>query len=179
MGGRDKAWLDLRGRPLLCHALERLAPQVDAIVVSANRHRWACHRLGLATIADRPSWRGRGPLAAIATALADLAPGRLAVVPVDAPDAPRDQVARLASALRPPVPAAALHGGSGRQPLFALIDGALAGRAAAALERPTVPSMQAWLDEVGAAWVELPAAAVVDNINSPADLARARAAWPR
>jgi molybdopterin-guanine dinucleotide biosynthesis protein A len=174
MGGRDKAWLDLHGRPLLCHALERLSPQVDSIVVSANRHRWACHRLGLATIADRPAWRGRGPLAAIATALADLSPGRLALVPVDVPDPPRHQVALLASALHAGVPAAALRTGDGRQPLFALLDGSLAERAAAALDGPDVPSVQAWLDAVGVAWIDLPGTGGLGNINVPADLERAR-----
>lgn len=178
MGGRDKAWLGLGGRPLLCHALERLAPQVDAVVVSANRHRWACHRLGLATLADRPAWRGLGPLAAIASALSDLAPARLALAPVDVPDAPRHQVALLAAALDATTPAAALRCGGRTQPLFAVLDGTLAGRAAAALARRPVPSMQAWLDEVGAAWVDLPDAECLANINAPADLDRARqAGW--
>jgi molybdopterin-guanine dinucleotide biosynthesis protein A len=174
MGGRDKAWLDLHGRPLLCHALEHLAPQVDVVVVSANRHRWACHRLGLPTIADRPRWCGFGPLAAIAGALADLKPARLALVPVDVPNAPRQQVALLAAALSATVPAAALRVGDRRQPLFALLDGSLAAHAAAALDRPRAPSVQGWLDEVGAAWIDLPDAQRFANINEPADLERAR-----
>jgi molybdopterin-guanine dinucleotide biosynthesis protein A len=179
MGGRDKAWLDLDGRPLLCHAVRRLAPQVDAVVVGANRHRWACHRLGLATLADPPAWRGRGPLAAIAGALAALAPARLALVPVDVPDAPRCQVALLTAALDVATPAAALRCGGRRQPLFALLDGSLAGSAAAAVQRQPLPSVQAWLDEVGAAWVDLPDAGELSNINAPVDLERAQRAGRR
>lgn len=179
MGGRDKAWLKLDGRPLLWHALQCLAPQVDAVVVAANRHRWACHRLGLATLADPPAWLGRGPLAAIAGALAALSPSRLALAPVDVPDAPRRQVALLAAALDLGAPAAALRCDGRRQPLFALLDGSLAGSAAAAVQRQPLPSVQAWLDEVGAAWVDLPEARALDNINAPQDLERARRAERR
>lgn len=179
MGGRDKAWLELHGRPLLCHALERLAPQVDAVVVSANRHRWACRRLGLATVADRATWRGLGPMAAIASVLAELAPARVALVPVDVPDAPQHQVALLAALLGPATPAAALRCGAARQPLFALLDACLAGSAAAALARRPVPSVQAWLDEVGAVWIDLPEPDRFVNINAPDDLGRARRRLPR
>ena len=36
MGGADKALVDLAGRPLLAHALERFAPQVAPLILSAN-----------------------------------------------------------------------------------------------------------------------------------------------
>lgn len=38
MGGVDKGLQPLRGEPLALHVLRRLAPQVDALVISANRH---------------------------------------------------------------------------------------------------------------------------------------------
>ena len=36
MGGADKAFLPLAGKPLLAHVLARLAPQVSDIIISAN-----------------------------------------------------------------------------------------------------------------------------------------------
>ena len=36
MGGRDKAFLPLAGRHLIAHVLDRLDPQVDRVLISAN-----------------------------------------------------------------------------------------------------------------------------------------------
>jgi molybdopterin-guanine dinucleotide biosynthesis protein A len=197
-GGRDKAWQRCAGRPLACHAIARLAPQVDVIVASANRHRWAWRRLGVDTVVDDPAWRGRGPLAAIASTFGWLAADprrapdtfdaagatvtgaeltmRLATVPVDAPRAPPDFVARLSLALDRGASAAALVGAGRRQPLFALLSSAVAPAARAALREPQPPSMQAWLDDVGAAWIEGPwPAGAFSNVNTPAELAAVEA----
>ncbi|WP_207233541.1 NTP transferase domain-containing protein [Salinicola tamaricis] len=38
MGGEDKGWVELAGRPLIEHVLARLRPQVGALMISANRH---------------------------------------------------------------------------------------------------------------------------------------------
>ncbi|MFA9236407.1 NTP transferase domain-containing protein, partial [Klebsiella pneumoniae] len=38
MGGIDKGLQALNGRPLWRHVAEALAPQVDELVISANRH---------------------------------------------------------------------------------------------------------------------------------------------
>ncbi|SMG03063.1 Molybdopterin-guanine dinucleotide biosynthesis protein MobA [Burkholderia singularis] len=46
MGGLDKGLQPLRGEPLALHVLRRLAPQVDALVISANRHLDAYAALG-------------------------------------------------------------------------------------------------------------------------------------
>ncbi len=155
-GGRDKAWLRLRGRPLLCHAVERLCAQVEQVVVSANRHRWACRRLGLASIPDPAQWAGRGPLAAIAAAWMHY-PGRtLAIVPVDCPLAPVNHVAKLRAVLAGGVPVAALRCGGRVQPLFALIAPVLEEDAIAALQSPRPPPMWQWLEAAGVSWLDWP-----------------------
>lgn len=182
-GGRDKAWLRLNDRPLLCHALERLAPQVDQIVIASSRHGWAYRRLGLPVQPDREVWRGHGPIAAIATALMSAGPARVAVMPVDAPLAPRDYVRSLHPALDAGARAAAVFDGDRRQPLFALLDGALAGHAAAAAGHFDPPSMHAWLDSVGVEWVLLSGrAGEFVNVNTREQLCqldqRTRAAAP-
>lgn len=171
MGGRDKAWLRWCERPLVCHVLDRFAPQVDTAAVSSNRHRWAYRRLGIESIPDRPGWQGRGPLAAIATVLSELAPARLAIVPVDAPHAPRDHVARLSAVLDGGARAAAVHDGLRRQPLFAVLRGDLVETAVAAMRSEPMPSMQDWLDDVGVVWIDMSShRSAFLNINTSDDL---------
>lgn len=59
MGGEDKAALRLAGRPLIAHVIDRLAPQVDRLVI-AGRHDYGT---GLATVGDDPLMAG--PVAAL------------------------------------------------------------------------------------------------------------------
>uniref|UniRef100_UPI0013A58EA9 NTP transferase domain-containing protein n=1 Tax=Aeromonas caviae TaxID=648 RepID=UPI0013A58EA9 len=37
MGGDDKGWVPLAGTPLIQHVLTRLRPQVDEVLINANR----------------------------------------------------------------------------------------------------------------------------------------------
>lgn len=98
MGGVDKGLAPFRGRPMVAHAIERLAPQVDEIFVNANRNPEAYARFGHRVIADEiPGFAG--PLAGFERGLAH-ARGRLvATVPCDSPFLPADLVARLRAAL--------------------------------------------------------------------------------
>ncbi len=174
LGGRDKTWLRSRGRPLLCHAWQRLSPQVAETVVSSQRHGWAYRRLGIRTIADLHDHEGRGPLAAIAGALACWPQRWLAFMPVDVPTAPIDFVAQLRAALQPGDRAAALIGDGREQPLFALLSGALAADAAAALAAERAPSVHGWLNSVSARWVNADAhPGSFANINTRDDWQRA------
>lgn len=176
-GGRDKAWLRFRGKPLLCHAVERLQPQVDRLLISANRHRWAYDRLGLTTVADAPVWAQRGPLAAIASAFARHPKSRLVITPVDCPGAPRDHVQRLMAAVDAGAPAAALHDGVRPQPLFAVLSATVQPAAVAALISDRPPSMRDWLRAQGVCWVDYPDpdGSVFANINRMDDLQRLEA----
>ncbi len=172
-GGRDKAWLRLHGYPLVCHAVERLRPQVGQLVISANRHLWAYARLGMDCIADQPQWSARGPLAALASTWRRFPDAVLAIAPVDCPRAPRDQVQRLHEAVLAGAPAAALRTDGGLQPLFAVLDPALASAAEAALATSRPPSMRNWLDDAGVEWIDYPVADQEDpfvNINHLEDL---------
>ena len=38
MGGQDKGWITLRDKPLVEWVLERLQPQVETVIISANRN---------------------------------------------------------------------------------------------------------------------------------------------
>jgi molybdenum cofactor guanylyltransferase len=103
MGGGDKSLRLLGGRPLLAHAIERLAPQVESVVLNANGDPGRFAVFGLPVVADSvPDFAGplAGILAGFDWAAAEH-PDCEAVVSVatDAPFLPRDLVARLAAAV--------------------------------------------------------------------------------
>ncbi len=143
-GGVDKAFLDLDGRPLLAHVVERFGPQVSPLFLSANGDPGRFADFGLAVVPD-PFAEPVGPLAGLAAAGLRLrrdAPGidLLASVAVDTPRLPLDLVARLRAALaaRPEArvaiatsrgrehPVAALHRLDGLDTLVAgLADGSI------------------------------------------------------
>ncbi|RMF07441.1 MAG: molybdenum cofactor guanylyltransferase MobA, partial [Alphaproteobacteria bacterium] len=64
MGGGDKCLLELGGRPLLAHAIERLRPQVTALVLNANGDPRRFSAFGLPVTAD-PVEGFAGPLAGV------------------------------------------------------------------------------------------------------------------
>lgn len=97
MGGADKGLVDYRGRPLIEWALAALAPQVDEIVISANRNldRYAAYgrRVLPDTLPDFP-----GPLAGVLAALDAVDADWLLVAPCDTPHLPADLALRLLGA---------------------------------------------------------------------------------
>lgn len=98
MGGVDKGLLELHGRPLAAWAAERLAPQVDELLISANRNGERYAALGHRVVGDRiPDFAG--PLAGLHAALDAAAYPLVATVPCDSPFLPVDLVLRLFSGL--------------------------------------------------------------------------------
>jgi molybdopterin-guanine dinucleotide biosynthesis protein A len=98
MGGVDKGLAPFRGRPLVAHVIERLAPQVDEILVNANRNPGDYARFGHRVVADEiPGFAG--PLAGFERGLAHARGELVATVPCDSPFLPSDLVARLRAAL--------------------------------------------------------------------------------
>ncbi|MFB1017007.1 MAG: NTP transferase domain-containing protein, partial [Burkholderiaceae bacterium] len=62
MGGQDKGLQPLKGMPLVMHVLWRLAPQVQDVVINANRNLGAYEGFGRTTVPD-VSGDFQGPLA--------------------------------------------------------------------------------------------------------------------
>lgn len=174
MGGADKALLSLGGRPLLGHVLDRFAPQVGALALSANGAGARFADFGLPVLPDAPAHRGDGPLAGLIAGLdwaAAQGAGWLATVSCDMPFLPADLVARLAAAAGGRAVMAAsggrLHPTAALWPVAAraIVAARFAGgerRLRAALEAPGV-----------ADFAELPDP--FTNINTPADLTTAEA----
>jgi molybdopterin-guanine dinucleotide biosynthesis protein A len=98
MGGVDKGLAPFRGRPLVAHVIERLAPQVGEILVNANRNPEAYAGFGHRVIADEiPGFAG--PLAGFERGLAHARGDLVVTVPCDSPFLPADLVARLRAGL--------------------------------------------------------------------------------
>jgi molybdopterin-guanine dinucleotide biosynthesis protein A len=98
LGGVDKGLQPWRGRPLVEHAIERLAPQVRDVMISANRHAGDYAARADRVLADA-SDDFPGPLAGMLAGLRACPTPWLAVVPCDSPRLPPDLVARLAHGL--------------------------------------------------------------------------------
>ena len=167
MNGLDKGLQPHAGRPLIEHAVERLRPQVDALLISANRNAEVYGRYA-PVVADRSSGF-LGPLAGIEAGLAACTTPWLAIVPCDSPHFPLDLVARLLAAAEG-IGAAIVD----RQPVFAVIhrdlQRALTDYLAAGGRR-----LFEWYAGVGAISVDFPEPAAFANFNTPADLATGNA----
>ena len=97
MGGVDKGLQNFRGMPLALQTLMRLQPQVDEVLVNANRNLAAYESLGVPVWPDAlPDFAG--PLAGFLTGLEHCETTWLATVPCDTPLFPLDLVERLAHA---------------------------------------------------------------------------------
>jgi molybdopterin-guanine dinucleotide biosynthesis protein A len=94
MGGQDKGLQPLRGMPLVMHVLWRLAPQVQDVVINANRNLGAYEGFGRTTVPD-VSGDFQGPLAGMLAGFPYCETDWMMVVPCDVPDLPIDLVERL------------------------------------------------------------------------------------
>lgn len=120
--GRDKGLIEVSGRPMIGHVLEALEPQVEQVIINANRNLDEYRAFGVPVVTDA---RGDflGPLAGIASGLAAATTEWVAIVPCDSPLLAADCVDRLASARAQDesTDIAVAHDGERIQPVFALI----------------------------------------------------------
>lgn len=127
MGGIDKGLFELNGRPMVEWIIERLSPQVDSIIINANRNHEHYGRYGYPVVADDYG-DFEGPLAGFAAVMPYAAGGALITVPCDSPSPPPDLAQRLVTALaRQGADLAVAHDGDRLQPVHALLPASLLG----------------------------------------------------
>jgi molybdopterin-guanine dinucleotide biosynthesis protein A len=121
MGGVDKGLQPFRGKPMVAHVIERLAPQVGEILVNANRNPQDYAAFGHRVIADEIEGFA-GPLAGFERGLAHAAGRLIVTAPCDSPFLPHDLVARLRDALeRGEAQLAVAKTGDQAHPVFSLM----------------------------------------------------------
>ena len=98
MGGVDKGLQNFNGIPLALHALMRLGPQVESVMVNANRNLSAYESFGSAVWPDA-SADFAGPLSGFLVGLERAETPYVLTVPCDTPRLPLDLAERLSEAL--------------------------------------------------------------------------------
>jgi molybdopterin-guanine dinucleotide biosynthesis protein A len=190
MGGGDKGLLDLAGRPMLAHVIDRLAPQVGRLVINANGDPTRFAGLGLPVVADTVAGFA-GPLAGVLAGMrwsAAHAPAArwIATAAGDAPLLPTDLVARCLEAVVDRPQAIALAQSAGElHPVIGLWPIELADDLQAELAAG-VRKVLHWTDRHGTVPVAFPsvplAGVEIDpffNANTPQELASLRAILAR
>ncbi len=181
MGGTDKCFAEMRGKPLIAHAIDRARGQISGLVIGAGGDPARFDALGLLVIPDAVEDFG-GPLAGILSGL-EWAAGEgfswLATFATDTPFFPMDLVARLSEevARRSESIAIAASGGQ-THPVFGLWPVELAPDLRTYLESGESRSVSAFLDGRKVAQVDFSAEAAdpLDpffNVNTPEDLEEA------
>ncbi len=96
MGGGFKALAPLGGRPLICHVIDRLQPQVQSLVLSVEKRVPEFEVFGLPQVED-PAPGSRGPLGGLLSALVNMETGCdwMLLAPCDAPFLPLELAERL------------------------------------------------------------------------------------
>ena len=171
VGGRDKGWIEIDGRPAIERLVDRFRGEVAEIVVSANRTLERYRALGLRVVGDTEPGHP-GPLAGVVALLAATHTRWLLTLPVDLVAVPGDFLDRIAAALPAAGDADAdrrvvvVHDDDGCQPLFAAYPRRLADeaqRAFAAGER----SVMRWQAALATTALRLPGTLGNRNLPGP------------
>lgn len=177
MGCCEKGLLPFRGSTLLDHAIERLKPQVDRLVINANRDLGAYRAFGLDVVSDRDPTITQGPMAGIEAAMAYTLhlypnnPSWVLVAPCDCPFLPVDLANRLReAAMKSSRSAAVAWDGVRIHPTLSLVHTRLQPSLTQALTRGELKLGQ-WLQDAPAAWADFSDQAdAFINFNTPEQL---------
>lgn len=137
MGGVDKGLQLFRGIPLASHVINRLAPQVDTLLINANQNTGRYEALGYPVVSDLVAGYA-GPLAGLHAGLARCTTPLLISCPCDSPFLPMDLATRLRAGLsRAEADVAYAVVDNRAQPVFSLV------------RRDVLPALARFLDEGG------------------------------
>ncbi len=137
MDSRDKGLVAFRGKPMVAHVIERLAPQVSTLIINANRNLDQYGAFGFPVVSDEVTGYA-GPLAGLHAGLRASSTPWVVTAPCDSPFLPIDLVARLRAALEENIAELAVaKTGNQAHPVFTLCSTTL------------LPSLTAFLDAGG------------------------------
>lgn len=126
MGGFDKGLQQLAGKTMVEHVLQRLEPQVDGLIINANRNLEQYAALGAQVVPDTLE-DFQGPLAGMLAGLRSCNTPLLITCPCDSPLPPLDYVVRMREAMQEQqTDIAVASDGNRLQPVFCLLRADLA-----------------------------------------------------
>lgn len=99
MGGVDKGLISFLGKPMLSHVIERITPQVDEILVNANREISQYQSFGLPVLQDEIEGFA-GPLSGLHVGMKHAKSEFILSVPCDSPFLPSNLATQLMTALQ-------------------------------------------------------------------------------
>lgn len=121
MGGQDKGLIQLGMKPMIEYVLNAIEPQVDAIIINANRNQTTYEKYGFPVVADQIEGYC-GPLAGMASGLQISETPFIVTAPCDCPLIPDNLVHKLYSTLRQENAEICTAFSNGRlQPVFTLM----------------------------------------------------------
>ncbi|HEY0841500.1 molybdenum cofactor guanylyltransferase MobA [Methylotenera sp.] len=120
MGGIDKGLVELQSQPLIKHVIARLTPQVNEIMINANRELAYYNTLGYRVLQDEIA-DFAGPLAGMQLGLKHATHDLVLFVPCDSPLLPANLVNKLkAGLLQANADVAVATCGGNNHPVFCL-----------------------------------------------------------
>lgn len=121
MGGKDKGLIKIADKPLIEYVIDALHPQVNSLIISANRNLDCYLDYGIPVIADSISGY-HGPLAGMASCMRVIETEFMLTVPCDSPNLPDDFVARMYNRLiEEQAEISVAHDGELMQPVFSIM----------------------------------------------------------
>ena len=121
MGGTDKGLIQLAEKTMIHYVIDALHPQVNNILINANRNQNAYEKYGFSVIQDKID-NFQGPLAGMACGLEHCDTDYLVTVPCDGPFLPSHYVETLYNAaVQKSSNISVAHDGVRLQPVYALI----------------------------------------------------------
>lgn len=173
MGGIDKGLIPFHNKPLIESAIERLKPQVDSLLINANRNITKYAHYGFPVLVDEtPDFSG--PLAGFSIGLKHCQTPYLLTSPCDSPLLPTDLAQKMMAELESKnldlVFASSIENGkTWAQPVFCLMRSDLRDSLTTFLEKGDL-KIDNWFKELQSGTVIFDNALAFANVNTPQEL---------
>ena len=166
---RDKALLEFRGKRLVDHVFERIAPQVGGVMINANQNHEQYKTFGVRVVSDAIG-EFAGPLAGLHAGLFASKRPFIITVPCDSPFFPEDLVERMFDALESTgTQVAVATSGEQPHPVFTLARRSVIEHLTDFLKAGG-RKIDAWYDTLSVVHVDFNDDALFGNINTPQEL---------
>ncbi len=166
---RDKALIEFKGKRLIDHVYEKLAPQVGGVMINANQNHEQFKSFGVRVVSDAIG-DFAGPLAGLHAGLFASKRPFLITVPCDSPFFPDDLVERMFDALESTgTQVAVATSGDQPHPVFALARRSVLEHLSDFLKQGG-RKIDAWYDNLRTVQVDFNDDALFGNINTPEEL---------